>query len=67
LLASGHYEWQEVGRYWGEIDVAPAAPALETPVGVAAVPHTQMTSLLALVYGLIDKVWPVIFELAWPP
>ena len=45
----GHQAWQLEGRYWLATEVAPAAPPSVAPVGTAAVPQTQMMSLLVLV------------------
>jgi hypothetical protein len=68
-LVSSHYEWQEVGRYCGEMLVAAAPPtAVAAAVaGAAAEPHCHNTSLLALVYGFSPSVLPLIFVLADRP
>jgi hypothetical protein len=42
-------------------------PCIVTLLGVAAVPHTQTTSLLASRAGLRARVRPVIFVLACEP
>jgi hypothetical protein len=69
LRASSHYEWQEVGRYWGETLVLLVEAAVETPVpdGAAALPQRHNTSLFWLLYGIKKRFWPLIFELATPP
>ena len=46
--------------------VVPAVAKLP-PVGVGAVPQTQITSWFALKPGASERIWPLIFVLTWLP
>jgi hypothetical protein len=65
--ASSHYEWQEVGRYWGGTFELLAPPDEVPPEGAVARPHCQSTSLFELVYGTKSSLQPRTFELAALP